>query len=359
MKRYLSLLLLLTLLFTGCAAQEAPVETTVPETTGETTETTVLETTEETVPETAEETVPEPQVTEVESLLEGLPAVLTVFSRGDRVEVVGAYDGTYLVVKLPEGWGLVEKSLLRMDGDESFEPQIYYARYDAFVYADLYLSGDPIQKPAMNTRFEVLEDLGWCYLVQAGETLGYISKDQLSSYPITGGNGNGAGADGGDIVMGVPGGADLLSTFVPQEGEPAGEATVLADGTRALLGWFNLGDMIPLTEEGSAEPMEGYRTIYVNGIFAYVPELGFPEAMESWTGYACWGAKLCDDLYLLDTDPTVLNTNAQLKVLQELKSSYLVEFDGKLGYIRKDMVSTTRFSGGSGNSDQEWSPPAL
>ena len=65
------------------------------------------------------------------------------------------------------------------------------------------------------------------------------------------------------------------------------------------------------------------------------------------------------DLYLLDTDPDALNTNAQLTVLQELEACYLVEFDGKLGYVRKDMVSTTRSSGGSGNTGGEWSPPVL
>lgn len=361
MKKFISILLLLALLLTGCAAQEPASETTVTETTApETTETTVPETSGETVPETTEETVPEPQVTEVESLLEKLPAILAFFSRGDRVEVVGEYDEAYLVVKLEEGWGLVEKSLLRMEGDEPFEPRTYYARYDSSVYGDLYLTGEPLQKPAMNTRLEVLEDLGWCYLVQLEEGTGFISKDQLSSYPITGGSGGGTGADGGDISMGVPGGADLLSTFVPQEGETVGEATVLADGTRALLGWFNRGDMIPLAEDGFAEPVDGYRTIYVNSLFAYVPEIGFPEAMEPWTGYARWGAKLCGDLYLLDTDPDALNTNAQLTVLQELEACYLVEFEGKLGYVPKDMVSATRSSGGGGgNGGGEWSPPVL
>ncbi|MBQ2383799.1 MAG: hypothetical protein II290_07140, partial [Oscillospiraceae bacterium] len=181
MKKFISILLLLALLLTGCAAQEPAAETTVTETTvPETTETTVPETSGETVPETTEETVPEPQVTEVESLLEKLPAILAFFSRGDRVEVVGEFDETYLVVKLGERWGLVEKSLLRMEGDEPFEPRTYYARYDSSVYGDLYLTGEPLQKPAMNTRLEVLEDLGWCYLVQLEEGTGFISKDQLS-----------------------------------------------------------------------------------------------------------------------------------------------------------------------------------
>lgn len=363
MKKFISILLLLALLLTGCAAQEpatetTATETTVPETT-ERTETTVPETTEETVPETTEETIPEPQVTEVESLLEKLPAILAFFSRGDQVEVVGEYDEAYLVVKLEEGWGLVEKSLLRMEGIEAPKTWTGYARYGSSVYGDLYLSGEPLRKPAVNTKLEVLEDLGWCYLVQLEEGTGFISKDQLSSYPITGGSGNGTGADGGDISMGVPGGVDRLSTFVPQEGEVSGKATVLADGTRALLGWFNRGDRIPLAEDGFAEPVDGYRAIYVNSLFAYVPEIGFPEAMEPWTGFARWGAKLCGDLYLLDTDPDALNTNAQLTVLQELEACYLVEFDGKLGYVRKDMVSTTRSSGGSGNSGGEWSPPVL
>ncbi|MBQ3488874.1 MAG: hypothetical protein IJA71_11370, partial [Clostridia bacterium] len=120
MKKYIALLLVLMVLLSGCAAQEPPAQTDVPETTApETTETTVPETTEETVPETTEETVPEPQITEVESLLEKLPAVLAFFSRGDKVEVVGEYDETYLVVKLAEGWGLVEKSLLRLEGTEA------------------------------------------------------------------------------------------------------------------------------------------------------------------------------------------------------------------------------------------------
>lgn len=362
MKRYIAIVLTLMMLFlSGCAreqeqpstpTQERPVtQQSVPETT----EQTVPETSEETVPET---TVPEPQVTEVESLLERVPAVLATFSRGDRVEVVGEYDETYLVVKLPEGWGLVEKSLLRMSGEAAYEPWTGYARYGACLYAELYLTGDPVRELSSNTRLEVMEDLGWCYLVRLDEITGYVARDQVSSYPLTGGSGGGAGADGGDISMGIPGGADRLGVFVPQEGTTTGEAEVLADGTYAILGWFNRGDMIPLAEAGFAEEREGYRTVYINGLFAYVPEQCFPEATESRTGYARWGAKLYEDLWLLDTDPDALDMNAQLTVLQDLEDCCLVEFDGKLGYIPKDMVSDTRIIGG-GSSGGEWSPPVM
>jgi hypothetical protein len=81
-----------------------------PETTAETTVETTLP------PETTEETIPVPQTPCGTARVHNTPAVLSTRMRGDQVDVVGEYDENHYVIKTAEGYGLVRKELIRLEG---------------------------------------------------------------------------------------------------------------------------------------------------------------------------------------------------------------------------------------------------
>ena len=358
----LILLAMMVLLASGCG-KEAPAETTVPATTVP--ETTVPETTAETtVPETTEATIPVPDVVEAIAQVDGVPAVLKTLSRGDTVDVVDSFDETHYVVKLESGYGLVEKTLVRLSGELEYEAWQGYARYMAGLYDNARLTGEPLKQLTTNAPLEVLDEIGWGYVVRYEGSIAYIAANYVSQYPIRGGGGGGGGADGGDISL-KHGAVHFLSVMTPQEGTVSGQATVLADGTEVLLGWFDRDDRIPVvTEPGFAEEKDGFHTVYLDGLYAWVPEslarMDGEEAYAEWTGYSRFNAVVYDDLWLLGEPSDKLNVNAEVTVLFELETGYYVTVNGAAGFMAKDMVSPNRIAaGGGGGGGGEWTPPAL
>ena len=373
MKRMTIVLLILSLLLTaGCAsqsAQEAPTvpETTVPETTGETVpETTVPETTEETEPETTAETEPPaPDTRDFAVQADKTPAVLTLLNKGEQVEVVGELDETYYVIKLEQGYGLVEKSLLRFEGQESYEVWTGYAYYGAELKGSYQLTGEVIQTLPMNTKAEVLEELPHCYLVRVGEVEGFVAKDKLSRSYIYSGGGGGGGQDGGDISMGVIGGIDLLGYTVPQEGETTGTATVLCDGVMVLLGWFDREELAQvITQEGYAPGWEGWYSVYLKGFCVYIPAglLWDPdtEGYAQWDGYSAYNTKVYDNYLRLGEPAKVLTTNTVATILWDTGDSVVISIDGEIFYANAaDFSTTRRATGGGGGGGGDWTPPAM
>ena len=108
----------------------------------------------------------EPELVSVTAQVNGIPAVLTTLSRGDWVDVVGSFDEQHYAVKLDAGYGLVEKNLVRMDTQPEFQPWTGYAYRNAEVYDNYHLAGTPARMLDANETVEVLENLGWCYLVR-------------------------------------------------------------------------------------------------------------------------------------------------------------------------------------------------
>ena len=360
----LILLAMMVLLVSGCG-QEAPAETTAPATAVP--ETTVPATTEATVPATTEETVPVPDVVEAAAEVDGVPIVLAILSRGDTVDVVDSFDEKHYVVKRENGYGLVEKSLVRPSGEPEYETWTGYARYQAKFYDNARLMGEPLKTLSTNTPLEVLDDIGWGYVVRCEDVIGYVSKDYVSQYRYSGGGGGGGGggADGGDISL-MHGHMSFLSTLAPQEGAVSGQATILADGTQIVLGYFDRGEMIPVvTEAGFAEEKEGYHVVYLDGLYAWVLEnLAHMEGEETyteWTGYSKYNAEVFADMWLLGDTSERLGTNTEVTVLFELEGSYYVNANGITGFMAKDMVSTFRNAtgGGGGGGGGEWTPPAM
>lgn len=355
MNKYLIVLLALTLLLcTGCKKQE-PVQTEAPTTVP-------TEPAETTVPPTTEETIPVPELKMGSAIVDETPAVLDTLMRDDVVDVVGEYDDEHYAIKTVLGYGLVKKELLRMEGEEPYTAWFGYAYYNAEVYDNRYLTGEPVQKLKQNAVVEVLDDLGYCYVVQVEETKGFMNKTRLAKWPISNGGGS-TGADGGDISLQFHGGIALIAA-IEQAGEVTGQAVVLADGTEVVLGYFDRGDEIPMVaEEGFAENWEGYLTVYLEGLYAYVPQMLVQteekEAYEAWDGYSRWNGVVYDNFNLVGTPIDNLYTNAPVRVIAELDNCYVVEVKGATGYMSKDAVSTTRLISGGDSGGGEWTPPAL
>ncbi len=396
MKKGIAYLLLLMMLFmSGCGQKQpepgttaAPPETVAPETTEA----------ETTVPETA----PEPKLESAWVQGEGVPEVLSLLHRGDRVEVLSWIDETHAWVKAGEQEGSVEKQLLQMGNEESYVQWAGYSMYNAQCFANYFLTGQAETLPT-NTKLDVLEELDSCYLVALEDgTTGFVSKTKVSRYmtgiggggnssPAGGGSsggsggsgssGGGGGQDGGDITLMVPGRLSLLADV-----RWTGDAVIKADGAELVLTTLSRGTELELiAEEGFAPDLEGYTTVYLGKEkgAAYVPEQWIrkqgEDAFEAWDGYAGYNCQLFDNIRLQGTAMKKIYTNSPVKVLWEAENVLLVQAGEELGYVAAETVRTTPIvaapsggdSGGSGGSGGgsggssgsgsggEWTPPML
>lgn len=357
MKKFVIFLLIaVMLLAVGCEKtdQDATVPT-VPTTTVPATEPTTEPTT---VPTTEAPTEPVPTCTNAEVQVSNAPAILVLLNRGDTVDVVKEYDEDHYMVKVNSLYGLVEKQLLRFPGEAAYATWKGYSRSNAPLYGNYLLTGKALQTLTQNKQVEILEDLKYCYMVQVGDTIGYMQKDKVSKTYIQSGGGS---ADGGDISLGF-GGIVTLSGVV-QSGEVTGTAEVLADGTQVILAYFDREELAPVvTEEGFAPTWEGYYTLYMNGLYAYLPQnlalLDGDEPYEQWDGFAGHSAAVYDS-YLLQGDKKDVSVNSSVTVLWDGGDFYVVSVKDAVGYMAKDKVGTGKFATGGGGGGGDWTPPAM
>ena len=341
MKRYIAALLALLLLLCGCA-KKSPADA-LP-----------VETTQETV--TPAENEPELEYMTAE--VNGIPVVLATLSRGDSVYVVGPFDEKHHIVKLDTGYGMVEKNLIRLEGEAPFETWTGYSYQNAEVYDNYRMTGEPVKKLPSNTKVEVLDDLGWCLLVRCDGVDGYMKPEKLAKSPRNGGNGddiskgngnaagngsssgnNVTGEDGGDIWLQASWQVTQLSVIAPQQGDAVGKATVLADKTDVVLGYFDRGDRIPVVKQNTYGDQ---LTVCLDGLYASVSGayIRAEETSEynAWKGSSKYYAEIYADFWMTGSPIDRMNANTEVTVLYELENCYLVEADGVTGYILKDMV---------------------
>ncbi len=371
MKKMTIFLLVAVMLITaGCGANtpeatEAPVpETTLPATEAPTVLPTEAPTEVPTEAPTEAPTEPVPTCSNAVIQADDAPAILTLLNRGDTVDVVGEYDEDHYVVVTDSGYGLVEKQLLRMTGEPDYEVWTGYAYSNAEVYANYQLTGEIVTKLKKNTKVEVLDELKYCYVVTIDEKTAFVDKSQLSKTRLKTSSGKSGNADGGDIVL-RDGGIVRLSS-IQQSGEVTGTATVLADKTQVILGYFQKDELVPVVaEEGFAPPWDGCYTLYLDGMYAYLPKnLALAEGGESyaqWDGFSRSKAEVYDN-YLLQGECTTLKINTSITVLWDGGEFYVVSIDGDIGYMAPDQVGTKRFAtggGGGGNSGGDWTPPVM
>ena len=357
MKKWMTILLAaLLLLIAGCIPQQQdPTEPTVPETTIPATE----EPTEEpTVEPTEEPTEPVPDCINAVIQVDNAPAVLTLLNRGDSVDIVGEHDEDHYVVKTESGYGLIEKQLLRMSGEEAYTVWTGYTHGGAPMYGNYQLSGEAVRRLNLNTQVEVLDELKYCYVVNYGETVGYMAKGQVSRNKI---QYSGGGADGGDISLGF-GGIVTLST-VEQSGDVTGTAEVLADGTQVILGYFDREGLAPVVaEEGFAPDWDGYYTLYLNGLYAYLPRnlalLDGEAPYEQWSGFTGNSGAVYESFLLLG-DRKNVNVNTSVTILWDGREFYVVSINDTIGYMAKDKVSPNRYATGGGGGGGDWTPPIM
>lgn len=307
---------------------------------------------------------PEPQGEPGVPYADGVGIVYTYLARGAAVEVTGEQDA-YYILTIDGVRVLVEKRLIRLESAAEYEAWEGYAKSGTPVYASYHLAGEEIASLKGNARVTVREDLGGCYLIEWEETLGYASADRISKKKHGGGGGGGgSGADGGDIQLSwkrqgsgiVRLGVRLESetAFAPQKG------IVLADQTEAYLGFVNRdGEVLVIDED------ETHYHVSVDGVTGLVPKplirLASDEPYAPWDGYAENKAPFYDN-YRMGGEAEALKRNTEVRVLADLGSCYLVEVDGKLGYMPQDQVSLEKVkapAGGGGGGGDEWTAPVL
>lgn len=361
MKRILAVLLCLMMLLAGCS-KEPPVETNVPTTLAPTTEPTVPPTTTEpVVTEPVETEPPAPNSDPAYALTDHVVVIRAFLERGAVVEIVGEYDDTYYVVKTEDGYGLIEKLVVRLEGQEPYAQWTGYARGSSKFYANYRMSADNVRDLGMNTNVVVLEELGDICLVQLGSDLGYMLLSQISRTPIVYVPGN-SSADGGDISLGAVGGVNRLSNFVPQEGEVTGTGTVLIQDAELVVGWYDRGEQMQVVSSVDFAPyVENYVVVYENGQWGYVSLFlvanADAEPFVEWTGYARGNAPFYTNYHLSGEPAQKLAVNTVIRVLADLENCYLVDVGGTLGYMPKEQISATKIV--ISNQGGEWSDPVL
>lgn len=366
MKRTFALLLALSLLFiAGCTGKtEPPAATPAP--------------TEAPATPVPEPPAPLPKLETGTVQGNQIPAILQLLNRGDVVEVTGNPDEAHATVKLENGSGTVEMQLLRFADEEAFEVWEGYAQYNAALYSSYQLAGQPLKTLSLNTKLEVLDELDSCYLVSLEGETGFIAKEQLSKYPIQtyyygGGDSGSSGGGGGGGYSGGQDGGDINIDLVVR----TGQAQVRADGTPVVLKYFNAGDTVQIVaEDGFAPALEGYVTILVDDVYAYLPQQWVQresdEAFTPWEGYASSKCQLFDNHLLSGDAVKKLSTNTALTVLWEAGDVCFVRAGDELGFVSADAILTTPIveyyygggdsgssGGGSGGGGSDWTPPAL
>lgn len=363
MKRILSALLMLALLLSlaACAASEQP---TPPATTVAPTQPSA-----EAPTEAATQPSTEPEPTEPASEPGTLRAtygelVYKTFPQGTEVTVVGEFLD-YYVITGEDADLLLDKCFVRLATEEAFAEKPGFAKWNAPVYDNPYLTGEPIKTLGSNFKVTVSEGKdGWLYITWDGGS-GYAAPDQIRDRPASGGGGGGGGGDGSDVPMGSLSyrepGISLLGTYSGPEFTPMEEtkAVTLIPEAKGYLAILNRDDTVKVVEAG-----EESCSIYYSGFYVTAPRwlvrLEGDEAYESWTGYTRYGSLLYSE-YRMRNQLRQCGTNTQVKVIDELPGCYVVEIDGVVGYMKLDQVSKTRISGGGGGGGGggEWTPPAM
>ena len=322
---------------------------------------------------------PTPVTTAAAVLLDRVGAVAKTFKLGEKVEVTGERDGCYV---LSDGL-LVEKWLVRPEGEAAPAERRAYAAKNAAVYDNPYCEGEPLLTLGYAQSFTVLDEFGLVLRVKvedktAGELTGYMpTADSMKSvsYYEGGGGGGGGPQDGGEISLTrAPGGASygyltLAAKTITDAPDFTGPALVLADGVEAYYSVFDRGDEVRVLEKGDAQ----CTLLLEDGNTAAIPTalLSFEgdEAYESWTAYAKNGALFYPSWRVRVVESEKLKMNAVLTILGvfgENAEYYIAELEaGEVGLVTVDKASETEnhFSydggGGGGGGGPEWSDPVL
>ena len=321
-------------------------------------------------PEPTPTPTPEPDTTPAFVVAKEAPAVLGYLMRGDEAEVIGNYEALdgYYVVKTDMGYGIVEKTMLRLDSEQPYAEWQGYAAGSADIYSSLdmvYWVGSVY----LNDELTVLDDFGYAYLVDADGVIGFMLKSDVNDYWVDpswnsggGGGGDDPGGGGGDSGSGNDGGDISLASFtVEQAGEPSGKAVVRADNTALILAIFEYDEEVKVISSNGDTS-----TIWFCGLKAEIEtrfiRMEGAEAYTPWTGYMRENG-LYDNILLVGDAEVMPERNTEIEVLNDFDGVYLVRYGDKLFYTWREFVSDTyievTYYGGGGDSGGEWTEPVL
>jgi uncharacterized membrane protein YgcG len=347
----------------------------------EVTDTIETPTTEPTLAPTPSPT-PEPDGVEAIVLIDNAEVVFSYLNINDQVDISGE-QGAYYIATINGTSVLIDKRLVRIATEGDYESWSGYSVRNATMYNNLYLEGEPIDTLRINTDVNVLDDLGFCYRVEIGETIGYMSIANVSQNKIkTGGSSGGSnsgssggssgGADGGDIVLPSlrDDGIEFVYTSViirpdVESIEYPTTGIIRADHVETYIGFLDRGDSVKVIDE-SDEFVTVIFSHKLGLMRAQLVRLPSSEEYTSWDGYAKRNTPYYDNYHMLEEPMGNLRVNTVLSVLCELDYCYLVNLDDVLWFVPKDQISTKKIntsgsSGSSGGSDSgtssDWTDP--
>ena len=205
MKRLIGLLLSLLLLFSLAACSGAPAPAPTPEPTPAPTP--------RPTPTPPPTPSPPPPTIPATVLLNRVGAVVKTYDLGEAVEITGEEDAFY---RLSDGC-LVEKWLVRPDGEDAPEERSAYTKDETALYDNPYCEGEPLLTLKYNRELTVLDEFGPVLRVKVEEEVpapeasedseepaepetveivGYLPSDETRKYNASFGWGGGGGGGG-------------------------------------------------------------------------------------------------------------------------------------------------------------------
>lgn len=323
-------------------------------------------------------------------------AVYTHFSKGDTLEVIGAFQD-YYVVSHADGDLLIEKRFLRTEGEAPFEIYTGYARSGATVYGSAFFDGDVIATLGLNQAVTVTEGKGdWLFITWDAEE-GYVRAEDILAAPVStnrgnssaGSNAGGSGdsapiQDGTDVDVGslasggVHGGIVLLTDFDGPQTEScpeAGPAVVLADRIPGYLLLLSRGDAVKVVTFDDEQARIWLDADHTATLPRFLLRLDGDEEPAVQTLYSTSGAAVYNDYRLRNVLDMLLSANTPVEVLETLPTCYVVSIDGEISYMSLTALSATPYATGGGSSgssgtsgnagsantsdDDGWTPPAM
>ena len=314
---------------------------------------------------------PEPVGVNGTVLVNNADIIFAWLSLNEQVDIIGA-DGKYYIARVNDSKVLIDKRLIRLEHDSSYETWSGYAAKNSTLYDNYFLEGTPKTTFNLNDAITVLDDFGFCYRIEASGISGYmkvseISKNKFYSGGNNGGSDGGSGSDGGEIILPSFHGAGISfsrisMSFVPENEDVHFPTTgkTRADNVEAYLGFINRGDIIKVIEESS--PL--FKVIF-NGqqgvIRASLVRLPSQEETAPWNGYTKKNAPYYNSYHYVSDDPVgQLGANTPVLVLCEINGCYLVDLEGAFWFIPTDQISPEKYNtNDNDNNSESWTEPAL
>ena len=345
MKRFITFALAVLLLLTMASCGKKEAEPTVAPT-----EAPVIEATE--APETqAPEVEPEWEPAIARAAYAG--AVYAYLDAGTNVDVIGQFND-YYVIAGDDVDMLVEKDYVRLHSEDAFVSWEGYAKSGTQVYESVKLMvGKSLATLKKNTKVTVLGGKGDWLLIEWDGGKGYVKSDMISKWYIKSQSGSQSGSYAGGGSTGRVDGTGVVPTSVdsvqaqvtllgayhgPEQeaGFEGGKGEILLDNTEAYITLLIRGDEVKVTEHDEFTAI----ILLGDGLTAKVPrwllEMEGDMEYESWTAYGRWNGIVYEE-YQARNELVKLTTNKEITVIDELPICYVVEVDGEIGYIPKDL----------------------